>query len=239
MEKELKCLLLDDELPGLTYLKMLCEQIPGLTVVKSFNDPSRFLEEFPALEFDLCILDIEMPQFDGLKVANLLQGKAVIFATAYKEYAAEAFDLNAVDYLRKPVSLDRLKRAIDKARIQIDAQQETSRFFSCNTDKGKALIPVDQLAWIGTSPMESRDKTAHLKDGTLLLLKNISFETLQLSLPKGTFVRINKQEMINLDIVRFFSHDQITTVLNLESGKALTLTLSERFREEFLRKVNS
>lgn len=129
MEKELKCLLLDDELPGLTYLKMLCEQIPGLSVVKSFNDPSRFLEEFPSLDFDLCIIDIEMPQFDGLKVANLLQGKAVIFATAYKEYAAEAFDLNAVDYLRKPVSLDRLKRAIDKARIHINAAHEPNRFF--------------------------------------------------------------------------------------------------------------
>lgn len=79
MERELKCLLLDDELPGLTYLKMLCEQIPGLSVVKSFNDPSRFLEEFPSLEFDFCIIDIEMPQFNGLQIANLLQGKPVIF----------------------------------------------------------------------------------------------------------------------------------------------------------------
>ncbi len=238
MEKDLKCLLLDDELPGLTYLKMLCGQIPGLTVVKSFNDPSKFLEEIPVLDFDLCILDIEMPQFDGLKVANLLQGKAVIFATAYKEYAAEAFDLNAVDYLRKPVSLDRLRRAIDKARIQINAQQEPSRFFSCNTDQGKALVPTDQLGWISTSPVDSRDKEAHLKDGTSLLLKNISFDLLQSSLPAGTFARINKQEMINLDVVRFFSHDQITTVLNLDSGKPVVLHLSERYREEFLKKAN-
>lgn len=239
MEKELKCLLLDDELPGLTYLKMLCEQIPGVTVVKSFIDPARFIEEFPTLDFDLCILDIEMPQFDGLKVANLLTGKAIIFATAYKEYAAEAFDLSAVDYLRKPVTIDRLKRAIDKARIHIHSQQEPARFFTCNTDKGKALISIDQLAWIGTSQVDSRDKTAHLKDGTSLLLKNISFDSLQLSLPAGTFVRINKQEIINLGIVRFFSHDQITTLLNLPSGKPIALNLSERYREEFLKKVNS
>lgn len=238
MEKELKCLLLDDELPGLTYLKMLCEQIPGLSVVKAFNDPSRFLEEFPTLDFDLCLIDIEMPQFDGLKVANLLRGKAVIFVTAYKEYAAEAFDLNAVDYLRKPASLDRLKRAIDKARTQINAQHEPNRFFTCNTDKGKALISIDQLAWIGTSTVDSRDKIAHLNDGSSLLLKNISFDSLQNSLPAGTFVRINKQEIINLGIVRFFSHDQITTVLNQESGRPLILNLSERFREGFLRKTN-
>lgn len=239
MEKELKCLLLDDELPGLTYLKMLCEQIPGLEIVKSFIDPVRFLEEFPSLDFDLCIIDIEMPQFNGLQVANLLQGKAVIFATAYKEYAAEAFDLNAVDYIRKPVSIDRLKRAIEKARIQISSQQEPSRFFTCNTEKGKALIPIDQLAWIGTSTGDSRDKVAHFKDGSLLVLKNISFETLQSSLPSGSFVRITKQEILNLSIVRFFSHDQITTVLNQQSGKPVILNLSERYRDEFLRKVNS
>jgi DNA-binding LytR/AlgR family response regulator len=239
MEKQLKCLLLDDELPGLTYLKMLCEQIPGLFVVKSFIDPARFLEEFPALEFDLCIIDIEMPQFNGLQVANFLQGKAVIFATAYQEYAAEAFDLNVVDYIRKPVSIDRLKKAIEKARIQINARQEPVPFLTCNTNKGKALIPIKQLAWIGTSTGDSRDKEAHLKDGTTLLLKNISFDILQKSLPAGTFVRINKQEIIHLNIVRFFSHDQITTILNQISGKPVILNLSERYREEFLRKVQT
>ncbi len=239
MEKELRCLLLDDELPGLTYLKMLCEQIPGLAVVKSFNDPARFLEEFPSLDFELCIIDIEMPHFDGLQIANLLEGKLVIFATAYKQYAAEAFDLNAVDYIRKPVSLDRLKRAIDKVRIQINAKQEPSKFFTCNTDKGKALIPIDQIAWIGTSVFDSRDKEAHLKDSTSLLLKNISFEILRKSLPERSFLRINKQELLNLSIVRFYSHDQITTNLNLENGKPLVLNLSDRYREDFIKKVNS
>lgn len=238
MERDLKCLLLDDEIPGLTYLKMLCEQISGLTVVKSFNDPSRFLEEFSSLDFDLCIIDIEMPEHDGLKVAQLLQGKAIIFATAYKEYAAEAFDLNAVDYLRKPVSLDRLQKAIAKARIQINSQPEPNRFFACNTDKGKARIFFEQLAWIGTSPIDSRDKTAQMKDGSTIVLKNISFETLQNSLPKE-FVRINKQEILNLNFVLFFSHDQITTRLNPESSKSKILTLSERFRDDFLKKVNS
>lgn len=239
MEKELKCLLLDDELPGLTYLKMMCEQIQGLSVVKSFNDPGKFLEEFPSLDFDLCIIDIEMPQYDGLKVANLLHGKAVIFATAYDNYAAEAFDLNAVDYIRKPVSLERLKRAIGKARIQIDTQKEPNRFISCNTEKGKGLIPFDDLARVGTSLVDSRDKTAYFKDGSTVVLKNISFDTLLELLPKRNFVRITKQEILNLDIVRYFSHDQITTTINLESGRPLILDLSERYREEFLRKLNS
>ena len=103
MNTKLRCLLLDDELPGLTYLKMLCEQLPELEVVKAFNSPDIFLKEVPNLDFDLCILDIEMPAMNGLHVANLLQGKPVIFVTAYKEFAAEAFDLDAIDYVRKPV----------------------------------------------------------------------------------------------------------------------------------------
>lgn len=236
MEKEIKCLLLDDELPGLTYLKMMCEQIPWLTVVKAFLDPTRFLEEVSFLDFDLCILDIEMPQLDGLKVASLLKGKVVIFATAYKEYAAEAFDLNAVDYLRKPVTIDRLKQAIDKARIQINVRDDGSRCFTWNTDKGKALIEIDQLAWIETSPVDSRDKEVHLKNGTTILLKNISFDSLHSHLPPASFVRINKQETLNLSIVRFFSHDQITVAGSQENVKPVILKLSERYRDEFLRK---
>jgi len=94
---------LDDELPGLTYLKMLCEQLPELEVVKAFNNPKLFLAEVPNVDFDLCILDIEMPEMNGLQVANLLNGKPVIFTTAYKEYASEAFDINAIDYVSKPI----------------------------------------------------------------------------------------------------------------------------------------
>ena len=97
MNTKIKCLLLDDELPGLTYLKMICEQVPGVEVVRAFNDPLKFIAESEQLDFDLCILDIEMPQMSGLEVARLLAGKPVIFTTAYKEYAAEAFDLNAID----------------------------------------------------------------------------------------------------------------------------------------------
>ena len=97
MNTKLKCLLLDDELPGLSYLKLLCEQIPQLEVVRAFNDPEIFMKEFPGLEFDLCILDIEMPGTNGIQLAALLKNKPVIFTTAYKDYASDAFDLDAID----------------------------------------------------------------------------------------------------------------------------------------------
>lgn len=113
MNTKLKCLLLDDELPGLTYLKMMCEQIPELEVVKAFDNPEKLLAEMKNLDFDLVITDIEMPGMDGLSVANLLKDKMVIFTTAYKEYAVDAFDIEAIDYITKPV-----KRPFAKSSLQ-------------------------------------------------------------------------------------------------------------------------
>jgi DNA-binding LytR/AlgR family response regulator len=239
LDKKLKCLLLDDELPGLAYLKMLCEQIPQMEVVKAFNNPQLFLEELPSLEFDLCILDVEMPGINGLQVANLLGGKPVIFATAYKEYAAEAFDLDAVDYIRKPIQKERLEQAVQKALKRISIAKPPREFMQVNTDKGKTLIYFQQLGYIKTGENDSRDKVAYLKDGSSLYLKNISFDKLLEMLPSRRFCRINKKEIISLDIIRVFNFDEITSIMLSPDGKALTFTLSEIYRNDLLDQVNN
>lgn len=231
-------MLLDDELPGLTYLKMLCEQIPGLEVIKAFENPVTLLNEINHLEFDLCIMDIDMPEMNGLQVANLIQGKPVIFTTAYKEYAAEAFDIDAIDYVRKPVKMERLQQAVEKAKIKLNQQRNEKKFIQLNTDKGKAIVFFEQLAYIKASEIDSRDKTAQLIDGTTIVLKNISFKTLKSMLPPGDFVRINKKEVIALKIVQLFSFEEITTNIASPDGKApLKLTLGEVYREGFLKRV--
>lgn len=236
MSTKLKCLLLDDELPGLTYLKMLCEQLPGVEVVKAFNNPKNFLADLPGLEFDVCVLDIEMPEMNGLQVARLLNGKPVIFTTAYKEYAADAFDLNAIDYVRKPIQKERLQQAFTKAKKYVSAKHPTE-FMQLNTDKGRALLFFEQLCYIKASDIDSRDKIAQLNDGTTVNLKNITFQKLQKLLPARDFARVNKKEIIALKTVRAFSFDQITTGISLPSGEKLTLSLSAIYREEFLEKT--
>ncbi len=239
MSTKLKCLLLDDELPGLTYLKMLCEQIPELEVVKAFNNPEIFLSELPNLEFDFCILDIEMPQMDGLQVANLLNDKPVIFTTAYKEYAAEAFDLDAIDYVRKPVKKERLQQAIQKAIQRLSKVSAATPLMQLNTDKGKAIIYFDQLLYIKSADLDSRDKIAYLLDGRNLTLKNISFEKLLDLLPINEFCRVNRKEIIAIKTVQVFSFDEVTiTIFNAEKmEKALTLTLSEVYKNDFMKLV--
>ncbi|MBN9295073.1 MAG: response regulator [Flavobacteriia bacterium] len=239
MSTKLKCLLLDDELPGLTYLKMLCEQIPDLEVVKSFNNPVVFLNEIPSLEFDLCIMDIEMPEMNGLQVANLISGKPVIFTTAYKEHAAEAFDIDAIDYVRKPVKKERLQQAIEKAKLRLNQHRPEKKFIQINTDKGKAVIFFEQLAYIKASEIDSRDKVAHLIDGSTIVLKNISFKSLKAMLPTEDFVRINKKEVIALKIVKLFSFDEITTTISTDGKTPLKLSLGEVYREVFLQRVRT
>jgi len=237
LNTKLKCLLLDDELPGLTYLKMLCEQIPQLEVVKAFNQPDVFLSECVNLDFDLCILDIEMPQINGIQIAELLRHKLVIFTTAHKEYAADAFDLDVVDFVRKPIELERLHKAVRKAIKQLNDAKHSKKFIHLNTDKGKSLIVFDQLCYIRSSAIDSRDKDVLLRDGSKICLKNISFEKLQTILPPNKFCRINKQEIIALDIVQHFSFDQITSTIPGEQNQPQLFYLSEVYRNTFLEKV--
>jgi DNA-binding LytR/AlgR family response regulator len=238
LNTKIKCLLLDDELPGLTYLKMMCEQIPGVEVVKAFNDPLKFIAESKHLDFDLGIIDIEMPQLNGLEVAQLLPGKPVIFTTAYKEYAAEAFDLNAIDYIRKPIQKERLEKAIQKAAEKIKSNKAGKQFIQLNTSKGKSLVFFEQLLFITTSPADKRDKIAHLENGGELLLKNVSFSWLLSVLPEKDFCQINKKEIIAVKIIAFFTHDEITTSV-IKEGKPARFSLGEIYKTGFLKRTSA
>lgn len=232
MITKLKCVLLDDELPGLTYLKMLCEQIPEVEIVKAFNDSEKFISSINALDFDVCILDIEMPKVNGLQVAQLLKDKQIIFATAYKQYAADAFDLDATDFVGKPVTRERLEIAIRKAFAKKKLKEQERQVLQLNTDKGKALIDIASIAYITTSEIDSRDKVAVMLDQSQTVLKNISFETLQSQLPGHLFSRVNKKQLIAVRIIASYTHNEITTTLS--NGTApLTIPLSEIYRHEF------
>lgn len=237
MNTKLKCLLLDDELPGLTYLKMLCEQIPELEIVKTFNNPEKLLTEIPHLDFDLLISDIEMPGIDGLHLAGLLKDKLVIFCTAYKDYAADAFTIDAVDYITKPVKLERLQKAITKAFERFENSPNTKKFIHLNTDKGKSLLYFNQILYIKTAFGDSRDKTVILTDGNFLNLKNVKFDTLLQELPETDFCRINKKEIVAVKAIKFFNHNEIVLHHLDENNKNTSLSLSETYRTDFLKKI--
>jgi DNA-binding LytR/AlgR family response regulator len=218
---------------------MLCEQMPELEVVKAFNSPQILLQEHESLDYDLLITDIEMPGMNGLQVADAVKGKAVIFTTAYKNFAVDAFDRDAVDYVVKPVKADRLYQAVLKVagRIIKPVAAEGPKQIQLNTDKGKALIVKDKIFSIVTSKIDSRDKIINLGDGSRITSKNASFEKLLEMLPPKDFCRINKTTVIALKHVRFYSHDVVTADITLPDGHPYTFVLSEIYRTDFLKKV--
>ena len=231
----IKCVILDDELLAISYLKLLCDEL-NVEVVKAFNNPKVFLQEIDNIDCDLCILDIEMPGTNGLQVAELIKNKKIIFTTAYKEYAAEAFDLDVVDYVRKTIKKERLQQSFEKVEKLISEQQKNS-FFEWNTNLGKTVIFTNEIVYIKTSEIDSRDKDIKLKNNSELILKNLSFKHLSELLPQKYFVQINKKEMINVQHVKIFSSSEIILDSISTDGNPLKLSVSDIFKDQVSEKL--
>lgn len=225
----IRCVILDDELLAISYLKLLCDQMEGIEVVKAFNNPKLFIQEIDHIDCDVCILDIEMPGMNGLQVAEIVKNRKIIFTTAYKEYAAEAFDLDVVDYVRKPIQKERLVQAFEKVSKLLN-EKPKNQFLEWNSNLGKSKIYIDDIVFIKTSEIDSRDKELTLKNNTELTLKNLSFKHLSELLPQKNFVQINKKEMINIDYVKVFSTSEVILNLTSDERNSIKLTVSEVFR---------
>ncbi|KNB60929.1 LytR/AlgR family response regulator transcription factor [Chryseobacterium sp. Hurlbut01] len=234
MSSPIKCVILDDEILAISYLKLLCEQIENVEVIKAFNDPKIFLKEINSLDFNVCILDIEMPGMNGLQVAELISdSKKIIFTTAYKEYAAEAFDLNVVDYVRKPIKKERLIQAFEKIK-EINTNSAKKNFIEWNTNIGKTVIFTQQISYIKTSEIDSRDKEILLKDNSVIVLKNLNFKSLLEMLPSKDFVQINKKEIIAISAIKVFSTSEIVTNIKINHENFLKLQIGESYRNALL-----
>jgi len=234
----IKCVILDDELLAISYLKLLCEQIEGIEVIKAFNNPKIFIQEIDRIDCDVCILDIEMSGMNGLQVAEMIKDKKIIFTTAYKEYAAEAFDLDVVDYVRKPIQKERLVQALEKVTKLLN-EKPKNQFLEWNTNLGKSNISIDDIVFIKTSEIDSRDKELTLKNNSELILKNLSFKHLSELLPQKNFVQINKKEMININFIKVFSTSEVILNINPQQGNSIKLNVSEVFKSQIAEKIGN
>ncbi len=232
----IKCVILDDELLAISYLKLLCEEMEDVEVIKAYNDPRLFLHEIGDIDCNVCILDIEMPGISGLQVAERISGsKKIIFTTAYKEYAAEAFDLNVLDYVRKPIKKERLLQAFEKAK-DVLGNPGPNDFIEWNTNIGRTVLFTDRIAYIRTSEIDSRDKEALLTDGSTIVLKNLNFKSLLEMLPSKNFAQVNKKEIIALPFVKVFSTQELITTLPADNEGFLKLQIGDAYRSALMEK---
>lgn len=213
----LKAIIVDDEAPARSELKYLLDEQGQTEVVAeaaSVREAIEKLKEFPC---DLLFLDINMPEATGLQLANALQHlkfpPAVVFVTAYSEYALDAFKVNAVDYLLKPVESDRLAQAVQRVREQVALRAQAQKLERIPVEKAgkKILVAIDSILYV-----MARDDYAYLQTTDDRYFSSASLAQLENKLEAHGFFRVHRGYLVNLAVV-----SEVESV----SGGTLLLTL--------------
>jgi DNA-binding LytR/AlgR family response regulator len=195
----INCLIVDDEPVARKIVKGYCSHLPFLHVIGECGNAFEAKEILDAGKTDLLFLDINMPVLNGVGLLNtLVNPPQVIFTTAYQEYAVNAFDLSACDYLLKPFSLERFMMAVDKAKEKIhqkpdNQQQVVPDFFFI-----KAGGRVHKLHYGDILFAEAKGNYTKIVLSDKILLPNMSFSELEALLPVHLFARVHRSFVINL-----------------------------------------
>ncbi len=227
----LRTLIVDDEPLAVERVQVICAEIPSVRVVGTASDGAAALRLAEKLEPDLVLLDMTMPELDGLGVARKLaeqeQAPVVIFVTAHDHFAVEAFDCEAVDYVLKPVAADRLERAIERALARRgQRRQKTSRYLD------ELWVPHrSELLRIAVNEVHQIDAERdyvrlHVggEDATrsYLLLQTIA--GLESRLDPEEFIRIHRSTILRRDNIRGLRHDGLGVwSVELQNGDALRI----------------
>jgi DNA-binding LytR/AlgR family response regulator len=204
---KLHCLLVDDEPPALKVLSSHISNINGLEIVGCCESAIEAMDILHRVPVDVIFLDIKMPKIMGTGfLRNLSHPPKVIFVTAYREYAVDAYDLDAVDYLVKPVSFERFLKAVSRltrtmgqeaATQQNDYKHNPDVFVYLKVDRSMQKIIVNDILYI-----ESRKDYVklYLSKGRSLLVKQ-SISAMQNLLSEYQFLRIHRSYMVSLSKV--------------------------------------
>jgi two-component system LytT family response regulator len=208
----LRVIIADDELLARTRLQRLAAEHGDVEVVAVCADAEQLLAALPSARADLLLLDISMPGKSGLDVRHLLGEAAppIVFVTAHAEHAPAAFDLGVVDYVLKPVTAERLARALTRARA---AAHKAARL-TLQTRRGLEVLDVAELLAARTEGELVTLVTTRGELPTALTLKALAAR-----LPAAQFARVDRRHLVNLDaIVRLEAHDNGAATAVLRSG---------------------
>lgn len=209
MTKIYTAILVDDEPTAREILATHLSKIDTIMVVASCKNASEAFSVLSKQQVDLVFLDINMPEVTGLMFANAIQGKSkVIFTTAYREYAVDGFDLQAVDYLLKPISLERLMKAVHKfiGEQSTPTKEETTydfTFFRC--DRKMIKIAFNELLFT-----ESCGDYIKLHTTKETLITRETTHTILEKLPTEQFIRTHRSFIVNISKIDSFTNEQIT-----------------------------
>ena len=233
----LKAIIVDDEAPARSELAFMLEENGKVEVVAEASNVREALEQLKDRGADIMFLDINMPGMDGLQLAEALTRLKyppyVIFVTAYGEHAVKAFEVNATDYLVKPVETDRLNQAITKVQQLISGQGRPTSNERIPVEKGgkKLLIPTDKIHFI-----MAKDDYSYLHTETDRYLSTVSLAQLESKLESQGFFRVHRRYLVNLAYVREVDNVTGGTLLLTLAGEEEQIPVSRR-RVASLKKV--
>jgi two-component system response regulator AlgR len=227
--KPLRTLLVDDEPLAIERLQILCARVPGLHLVGTASDGAAALRMVEALRPDLLLLDIAMPGLDGMAVAKALRElpvrPAVIFVTAFDQFAVAAFDVSAVDYLLKPVAQDRLERAVSR----VHAHAVSGAGSQAAADYIQELwVPhrseMIRVAARDIDLIEAERDYMRLHVGPRSYLLHRTITELARRLDPGMFVRLHRSTIVQRDRIAGFKHDGMGVwTAQLRDGRELRI----------------
>lgn len=230
----LKCLIVDDEPIARQIVESYCGHLPDLVVVAQCSDAIQAKQIIAKEAIDLIFLDINMPVLDGLAFVNTLKYQPqIIFTTAYKEHALEAFDLSACDYLLKPFSFERFIQAVDKAKARLEKLQ-SEPMIPIGTLSDSLFIKSDgKIHKFNTGDVlyaEAQGNTVKIVTIEGIISTTITFSTFEEQLPRDIFVRVHRSFIINKNKIKVIEGNRIF-IGNIE------IPIGLNYRDQFLRSL--
>lgn len=203
------CIAIDDEPMALDVIELYCADCDLVELKGTFRDPLKAMDYLSREKVDLIFLDINMPQISGIKLAQSISpAPMIIFTTAYSHYAVESYNLNAVDYLLKPIVFDRFMTAVGKAaKARLADNPADGNDTTIYLKSGPQTYPV-KLSEILYLEKDGNYMTVHLKDKRILIRENMSgvFDLV----PAADFIRVHKSYVIAIRHISLIEAHQLT-----------------------------
>jgi len=209
----IRCLIVDDEPLAREAIKVYIEKMHELEMVGECENALQAIALLRKKQVDLIFLDIEMPEIDGISFLQMLKNiPGVIFTTAYRDYAVEAFDLNVLDYLLKPISFDRFVSAINKyyerftepVNFQTEFKKETVKYLNLKADRKTYKIDVSTIQYI-----ESLKDYVKVVCSEESIVAHDSLSNLEALLNEYGFIRIHRSFIVAIDKIKSFDAESI------------------------------
>lgn len=198
----MNCIIVDDEPLAREAIQMLIDSTDNLSLMGSFNGADSAADFLQRNQVDLIFLDIQMPGINGIELARTISKETfVIFTTAFSEFAIDSYEVDAIDYLIKPIKSERFQKAVEKAQIysKLFKTEQTNQienitddYFFVKADRKIFKIYFDHILFI-----EGLKDYVVIHTGNQKVITAMNIKTIQEQLPQSMFVRVSKSYIIN------------------------------------------